>query len=51
MIHIYHDCSRHYDPLPGALRFDRGDAELTHEQDRCSFETLLLRANLTNDPR
>jgi hypothetical protein len=43
MIHIYHDYSRH---------FDRVDAELTHEQDRWSFETLLLlRANLTNDPR
>jgi len=42
--------SRHHDPVPGELRFDMVDAEFTHEEDRCSFETLLLRANLTNDP-
>lgn len=42
--------SRHHDPVLGELRFDMVDAEFTHEEDRCSFETLLLRANLTNDP-
>lgn len=34
---------------PGTLRFDMADAEFTHEGDRCSFETLLLRAGLTGD--
>lgn len=42
--------SRHYDPVDGEFRFDMVDAEFTHEGDRCSFETLLLRANLTDDP-
>lgn len=42
--------SRHYDPVLGELRFDMVDAEFTHEEGRCSFETLLLRANLTSDP-
>lgn len=42
--------SRHYDPAEGELRFDMVDAEFTHEADRCSFETLLLRAGLYNDP-
>lgn len=42
--------SRHHDPVLGELRFDMVDAEFTHEEDCCSFETLLLRANLTNDP-
>lgn len=38
--------------VPGLdeLRFDMADAEFTHEGDRCSFETLLLRAGLTRDP-
>ena len=31
------------------LRFDMADAEFTHEGDRCSFETILLRARL-DDP-
>ncbi|MGF7149689.1 hypothetical protein FHS96_003340 [Sphingomonas zeicaulis] len=37
--------------MPGAneLRFDMADAEFTHEEERCSFETLLLRAGLTED--
>jgi len=35
---------------PGELRFDMADAEFTHEEDRCSFETIVLRANLTDDP-
>ena len=38
-----------YAPEPGELRFDMADAEFTHEQDRCSFETLVLRAEL-DDP-
>lgn len=42
--------SRHYDPMDGELRFDMVDAEFTHEGDRCSFETLLLRAGLYDDP-
>lgn len=42
--------SRKYDPADGELRFDMVDAEFTHEADRCSFETLLLRADLTGDP-
>lgn len=41
---------RHYNPADGELRFDMVDAEFTHEADRCSFETLLLRAELTGDP-
>jgi hypothetical protein len=36
-------------PAPGELRFDMVDAEFTHEGDRCSFETLLLRGHLTED--
>lgn len=36
-------------PAPGELRFDMVDAEFTHEGDRCSFETLLLRGKLTED--
>lgn len=42
--------SRHHDPVEGEFRFDMVDAEFTHEEDRCSFETLLLRANLIDDP-
>lgn len=42
--------SRHYDPAAAEFRFDMVDAEFTHEGDRCSFETLLLRADLTSDP-
>ncbi len=38
-----------YVPEPGELRFDMADAEFTHEEDRCSFETLVLRAGL-DDP-
>lgn len=33
-------------PEAGELRFDMVDAEFTHEGDRCSFETLVLRAEL-----
>jgi hypothetical protein len=41
---------RHHTPRDNELRFDMVDAEFTHEGDRCSFETLLLRAGLTDDP-
>ncbi|KMS50382.1 hypothetical protein V474_12510 [Novosphingobium barchaimii LL02] len=39
-----------YAPAPGELRFDMADAEFTHEGDRCSFETLVLRTGLESDP-
>ena len=42
--------SKGYEPQPGELRFDMAEAEFTHEDDRCTFETLLLRAGLTSDP-
>ena len=42
--------ARSHVPGPDELRFDMADAEFTHEGDRCSFETLLLRAGLTDDP-
>lgn len=38
-----------HQPLAGELRFDMADAEFTHEADRCSFETIVLRAGLTED--
>jgi hypothetical protein len=38
-----------YQPEAGELRFDMFEAEFTHEGDRCSFETLLLRVGL-GDP-
>jgi hypothetical protein len=37
-----------YVPQAGELRFDMADAEFTHEEDRCSFETLVLRAGLAD---
>lgn len=40
---------RSYAPEAGELRFDMADAEFTHEEDRCSFETILKRAGLTGD--
>jgi len=39
-----------YLPGPGELRFDMAEAEFTHEDDRCSFETIVLRAGLSDDP-
>lgn len=42
--------SKDYAPQPGELRFDMAEAEFTHEEDRCTFETLLLRAGLASDP-
>jgi hypothetical protein len=41
---------RSYKPADGELRFDMADAEFTHEGDRCSFETLVTRGRLTDDP-
>jgi hypothetical protein len=35
-----------YAPLPGELRFDMFEAELTHEGDRCTFEVLQRRFGL-----
>jgi hypothetical protein len=37
-----------YKPEPGELRFDMFDGEYTHEGDRCTFETLLKRFDLTD---
>ena len=39
-----------YRPMPGELRFDMFDGEFTHEGDRCTFEALLYRFGLENDP-
>lgn len=38
-----------YQPDPGELRFDTFEGEFTHEGDRCTFETLLVRFGL-DDP-
>lgn len=38
-----------YRPMPGELRFDMFEGEFTHEGDRCTFETLVLRFGLEND--
>ena len=37
-----------YRPIAGELRFDMFQGEYTHEGDRCTFETLLLRFGLTD---
>jgi hypothetical protein len=39
---------RGYRPEPGEIRFDMFDAEYTHEGDRCTFETLLRRFDLSD---
>lgn len=39
-----------YVPEEGELRFDMFEAEFTHEADRCTFEVLVIRAGLENDP-
>lgn len=41
---------RSYEATESELRFDMADAEFTHEGDRCSFETIVLRAKLDGDP-
>ncbi len=40
--------AKRYDPEPGELRFDMFDGEYTHEGDRCTFETLLVRFGLVD---
>lgn len=42
--------ARGYRPEPGELRFDMYDAEYTHEGPRCTFETLVARFGLGDDP-
>jgi hypothetical protein len=37
-----------YKPVKGEIRFDMFEAEFTHEGDRCTFETLLSRFELTD---
>jgi hypothetical protein len=37
-----------YRPEPGELRFDMFEAEYTHEGDRCTFEVLVSRFQLTD---
>jgi hypothetical protein len=39
-----------YTPAKGEIRFDMFEAEFTHEGDRCTFETLLHRFDLTAQP-
>jgi hypothetical protein len=39
-----------YRPMPGELRFDMFEGEFTHDGDRCTFETLLSRFGLDDDP-
>jgi len=39
-----------YRPRSGELRFDMYQGEYTHEADRCTFETLLRRFALEDDP-
>jgi hypothetical protein len=39
---------RGYQPEPGEIRFDMFDAEYTHEGDRCTFEVLLQRFDLSD---
>jgi hypothetical protein len=41
--------ARTHQPAKGELRFDMADGEFTHEGDRCSFETIVLRAGLGDD--
>lgn len=41
--------ARRFRPAAGEVRFDMFDGEYTHEGDRCTFEVLLERFNLTRD--
>jgi len=36
--------------MPGELRFDMFEGEFTHEGGRCTFEMLMHRFGLENDP-
>ena len=38
--------ARGYEPRRGELRFDMFDAEYTHEGDRCTFQTLMVKFGL-----
>jgi len=38
-----------YAPTDGELRFDMFEAEFTHEGDRCTFEVLIEKCDLTGD--
>ncbi|WP_404710425.1 chromate resistance protein ChrB domain-containing protein [Sphingomonas sp. MMS24-J13] len=40
---------RRYQPLPGELRFDMVEGEISHEGDKCSMEVLIDRAGLAED--
>lgn len=40
----------HYQPLPGEIRFDMFEGEITHQGDRCSMEVLIGQADLAGDP-
>ncbi|MDL2408963.1 chromate resistance protein [Rhizobium calliandrae] len=37
-----------YVPNPGEIRFDMFEGEITHEGDRCSFETLIAKAGIAD---
>ena len=37
-----------YRPEPGEVRFDMFDAEFTHEGERCTFEVLIERLNISD---
>ncbi len=37
-----------YRPEPGEIRFDMFDAEFTHEGERCTFEVLIERLNISD---
>lgn len=39
-----------YTPKPAEIGFDMAGAAFTHEEDRCSFETILRHFNLSADP-
>jgi len=39
-----------YRPAPGEVRFDMYQAEFTHQGDRCTFEVLLERLGMVDDP-
>jgi len=40
--------TKQYQPRAGEYRYDMQDGEFTHEGDKCSFETLLLRARISD---
>jgi len=40
--------TKQYEPRPNEFRYDMQDGEFTHEGDKCSFETLLVRAGISD---